>query len=148
MLDFTIAVSFLLCKYVDVDLISGLMLFNAIIRFIRERRATKTLTALKGDVQIAVSILRNKKWQQIAGSQVVPGDIVRFRKGDMITADAKLIDGMAGADQSALSGESKLNNKKTGDIVYAGSVIKNGECNAVIIATGVNTFSGKTAQLV
>ena len=148
MLEFTILVSFLLRKYVDVYLIGGLMLFNAVISFIQERRATKTVTALKGSLQVAVRVLRNKRWLQIIGNQVVPGDIIRLRTGDLITADAKLIQGTTGTDQSALTGESKLNNKKEGDVLYAGSIIKNGECTAVVIAIGVKTFFGKTAELV
>ncbi|WEK21046.1 MAG: plasma-membrane proton-efflux P-type ATPase [Candidatus Pedobacter colombiensis] len=148
MLEFTIVVSFLLRKYIDVYLISGLMLFNAIVSFIQERKATKTVAALKGSLQVAIRVLRNKKWQQIKGNQIVPGDIVRFRTGDLIVADAKLIDGETGVDQSALTGESKLNNKKNGDVLYAGSIIKNGECTAVIVATGIKTFFGKTAELV
>src|SRR5665811_2493414 len=78
----------------------------------------------------------------------VPGDIIRVRTGDFITADAKIIDGIAGADQSALTGESMLISKREGEMLFSGSVIKNGECNAVVTATGINTFFGKTIQLV
>ena len=148
MLEITIVLSFLLQKYVDVYLIGGLMLFNAIIGFIQESKAAKTVQALKQSLQVLVRVLRNTKWQQVLASQLVPGDIIRIRTGDFITADAKIIDGIAGADQSALTGESMLINKKEGDILFSGSVIKNGECNAVVTATGVNTFFGKTIQLV
>jgi H+-transporting ATPase len=148
MLEITIVLSFLLHKYVDVYLIGGLMLFNAIIGFIQESKAAKTVQALKQSLQVLVRVLRNAKWQQVQGGQLVPGDIIRIRTGDFITADAKIIDGIAGADQSALTGESMLINKKEGDILYSGTVIKNGECNAVVTATGVNTFFGKTVQLV
>jgi H+-transporting ATPase len=65
-----------------------------------------------------------------------------------MTADAKIIDGVAAADQSALTGESMLISKQEGDILFTGSVIKNRECNAVVSATGTNTFFGKTIQLV
>jgi len=71
MLEFTIVVSFLLRKYIDVYLISGLMLFNAIISFIQERRATKTVTALKSSLQVAVRVLRNRQWIQSTGNQLV-----------------------------------------------------------------------------
>ena len=148
MLEFTILVSFLLHKYVDVYLIGGLMLFNAIISFIQERKAAKTVMALKKSLQVFVRVLKGGQWLQVAGSQLVPGDIIRIRTGDFITADAKLINGIAGADQSALTGESKLINKNEGNILYAGSIVKNGECSAVVVATGIKTFFGKTAQLV
>jgi H+-transporting ATPase len=148
MLELTIVISFLLHKYVDVYLIGGLMVFNAIIGFVQEIKAAKTVQALKQSLQVFVRVLRNSKWQQVSGDQLVPGDIIRIRTGDFITADAKIIDGVAGADQSALTGESLLINKKEGDMLFSGSVIKNGECNAVVTSTGVNTFFGKTIQLV
>jgi H+-transporting ATPase len=148
MLEITIVLSFLLQKYIDVYLIGGLMLFNAIIGFIQESKAAKTVQALKQSLQVLVRVLRDTKWQQVLASQLVPGDIIRVRTGDFMTADAKIIDGEAGADQSALTGESLLIRKKEGDMLFSGSVIKNGECNAVVTATGVNTFFGKTIQLV
>ena len=148
MLEITIVLSFLLQKYVDVYLIGGLMLFNAIIGFVQESKAAKSVQALKQSLQVLVRVLRNSKWQQVLASQLVPGDIIRIRTGDFITADAKIIDGVAGADQSALTGESQLISKKEGDMLFSGSVIKNGECNAVVTATGINTFFGKTIQLV
>jgi H+-transporting ATPase len=148
MLELTIITSFLLQKYIDVYLIGGLMLFNAIIGFIQESKAAKTVRALKQSLRVIVRVLRNAKWQQVSGEQLVPGDIIRIRTGDFITADAKIIDGVAGADQSAITGESMLAGKKEGNMLYSGSVIKNGECNAVVTATGINTFFGKTIQLV
>ena len=148
MLELTIIISFLLQKYIDVYLIGGLMLFNAIIGFIQESKAAKTIQALKQSLRVIVRVLRNAKWQQVSGEQLVPGDIIRIRTGDFITADAKIIDGVAGADQSAITGESMLAGKKEGNMLYSGSVIKNGECNAVVTATGINTFFGKTIQLV
>jgi H+-transporting ATPase len=148
MLEITIVLSFLLQKYVDVYLIGGLMLFNAIIGFIQESKAAKTVQALKQSLQVLVRVLRDTKWQQVPASQLVPGDIIRIRTGDFMTADVKIIDGMAGSDQSALTGESMLISKKEGDILFSGSVIKNGECSAVVTVTGVNTFFGKTIQLV
>lgn len=147
MLEFTILTSFLLHNYVNVYLIGGLMLFNAIIGFIQELKAARTIKALQKSLQVFVRVLRNATWIQVSGNQLVPGDIIRIRTGDFITADAKLINGNVSADQSALTGESKLINKKEGSILYGGSIIKNGECTAVVVATGIKTFFGKTAQL-
>ena len=148
MLEFTIVTSFLLHKYVDVYLITGLMFFNAIIGFAQERKAAKIVQALKKSLQVLVRVFRDGKWDQVSGNQLVPGDIIRIRTGDFVTADAKLVSGTANADQSALTGESKLIGKNEGDILYSGSIIKNGECTAVVTATGIKTFFGKTAELV
>lgn len=70
------------------------MLFNAIIGFIQESKAAKTVQALKQSLQVLVRVLRNTEWQQVRASQLVPGDIIRIRTGDFITADAKIIDGV------------------------------------------------------
>lgn len=148
MLELTIIVSILLSKYTDAYLISGLMIFNALIGFSQENKASKTVEALKKSLQVIVRVLRNSKWSNINGNQLVPGDIIRIRTGDFVTADAKIIDGNVQADQSALTGESLLVSKKESDILFSGSVIKSGECNALVTATGTNTFFGKTAQLV
>jgi H+-transporting ATPase len=148
MLELTVVLSFLLQKYIDVYLIGGLMLFNAIIGFIQESKAARTVQALKQSLQVSVRVLRNAEWQQVSASQLVPGDIIRVRTGDFITADVKIIKGAAGADQSALTGESMLISKNEGDMLFSGSIVKNGECNAVVTSTGVNTFFGKTIQLV
>ncbi|MDR3715245.1 MAG: plasma-membrane proton-efflux P-type ATPase [Puia sp.] len=148
MLEFTILVSLFLHKYMDVYLIGGLMLFNAVIGFIQERKAAKTVRALKGSLRVMARVLREGKWKEISGDQLVPGDIIRIRTGDFITADAKLVTGEATADQSALTGESERIDKKEGNILYAGSSVKSGECTAVVISTGSKTFFGKTAELV
>jgi H+-transporting ATPase len=148
MLEFTIVTSFLLHKYVDVYLITGLMFFNAIIGFAQERKAAKIVQALKKSLQVLVRVFRDGKWDQVSENQLVPGDIIRIRTGDFVTADAKLVSGTANADQSALTGESKIIGKNEGDILYSGSIIKNGECTAVVTATGIKTFFGKTAELV
>lgn len=148
MLELTIIISFLLSKFMDAYLISGLMLFNALIGYIQENKASKTVEALKKSLQVVVRTLRNGKWTNINGNQLVPGDVIRIRTGDFITADAKIIDGTVHADQSALTGESMLIGKKESDMLFSGSVIKNGECTAVVTSTGTKTFFGKTAQLV
>ena len=148
MLELTIIISFLLSKFMDAYLISGLMLFNAFIGYIQENKASKTVEALKKSLQVVVRALRNGKWTNINGNQLVPGDVIRIRTGDFITADAKIIDGIVHADQSALTGESMLISKKESDMLFSGSVIKNGECTAVVTSTGTKTFFGKTAQLV
>lgn len=148
MLELTIIISLLLSKFIDAYLISGLMFFNALIGYIQENKASKTVEALKKSLQVVVRALRNGKWTTIDGNKLVPGDIIRIRTGDFITADVKIIDGAVHTDQSALTGESMPISKKESDMLFSGSVIKNGECTAVVTSTGTKTFFGKTAQLV
>lgn len=148
MLEFTIIISLLLEKYADVYLISGLMVFNAVVGFLQERKAAMTVRALKTRLEVRVRVLRGGQWGTVAGTQLVPGDIIRIRTGDFITADAKLISGRVAMDQSALTGESARISKQQGNIIYAGSAVKSGECTAVVVGTGTNTFFGKAALLV
>lgn len=133
----------------DFLVITVLLLFNAVIGFREEANAASALAALQGQLALKTRILRDHQWQEIGARQLVPGDIVRIRLGDIIPADAKLIDGdYLSVDQAALTGESLPVNKAAGDTVYAGSIAKQGEMLAVVINTGANTFFGRTAKLV
>jgi H+-transporting ATPase len=79
----------------------------------------------------------------------VPGDVIRLRLGDIVPADARLLDGdPIEVDQSALTGESLPATRKSGEAVYSGSIVRQGEIGALVYATGANTYFGKTAQLV
>jgi len=94
-------------------------------------------------------VLRDGQWQEIDAKQLVPGDIVRLRLGDVIPADIKLVDGdYLSVDQSTLTGESLPVTKRTGDTAFSGTVIKQGEVLAEVTSTGANTRLGKTASLV
>lgn len=133
----------------DFYIILFMLIFNALIGFWEEHKANNALDALKKGLALKARALRDGKWGEIDAASVVPGDIIRLRLGDVIPADGRLIDGeYLSVDQAALTGESLPVNKKTGDIVYSGSIAKQGEMIAVVSATGVNTFFGKTAKLV
>ena len=133
----------------DFAIIMFLLIFNALLGFWEERKAGNALEALKKGLALKARVLRDGKWQEIEASLLVPGDVVRLRLGDVIPADGKLIEGQyLSVDQSALTGESLPVSKQTGDIVYSSSIAKQGEMQAVITATGGNTFFGRTAQLV
>ena len=81
--------------------------------------------------------------------ELVPGDVIRLRLGDIVPADARLLAGdPVEVDQSALTGESLPVTRKPGEAVFSGSIIKPGEIDAMVYATGANTYFGKTAQLV
>ncbi len=94
-------------------------------------------------------VLRDGRWGRIPARELVPGDIVRVRLGDIVPADIKLIDGdYLEVDQSALTGESLPVEKKKGDISFSSSIIRKGEMDAVVTATGANSFFGRTTELV
>jgi H+-transporting ATPase len=94
-------------------------------------------------------VKRDGKWQNPKASELVPGDVVRLRLGDIVPADARLLDGDSiEVDQSALTGESLPVTAKPGSAVFSGSIVRQGEIDAMVYATGTNTYFGKTAQMV
>jgi P-type E1-E2 ATPase len=121
---------------------------NAIVSFIQERRASGVIDTLRRRLQVTARALRNRAWQLIPARSLVPGDIVRLRPGDFIPADVRMVSGELGVDQSALTGESLEVEKRPGDLLYAGSVVRRGEGPAVVILTGERTYFGRTTELV
>ena len=92
---------------------------------------------------------RDGKWITPAARELVPGDVIRVRLGDIVPADARLLDGdPVEVDQSALTGESLPATRKSGEAVFSGSIIRQGEIGALVYATGAKTYFGKTAELV
>lgn len=133
----------------DFGIILVLLLANAVVGFWEEREAGNAIAALKANLAIKARVLRGGKWVTPASRELVPGDVIRLRMGDIVPADARLLDGdPVEVDQSALTGESLPAERKSGEAVFSGSIIRQGEIGALIYATGVNTFFGKTAQLV
>ncbi|MGO8806988.1 MAG: plasma-membrane proton-efflux P-type ATPase [Candidatus Bathyarchaeia archaeon] len=148
MLEVAIVLSFVLGKYLDVYIIAALLLVNAVLGFIQEQQATRAVKALKQKLHLQTRVLRDGVWQTIDVAEIVPSDVIRVRSGDYVPADFRIIDCEATVDQSAITGESLPIEKKMGDLVYSGSLIKKGETTGVITATGTHTVYGKTTQLV
>ncbi len=133
----------------DLSIILILLLFNALVGFWQEYKAANALEALKKQLAVKSRALRDGKWQELAADQLVPGDIIRLRLGDIIPADVKLFgEGFLSVDQSALTGESLPVSKNAGDIGYSGSVARQGQMTALVTATAASTYFGRTAKLV
>ncbi|XP_050876703.1 plasma membrane ATPase 1 [Lathyrus oleraceus] len=125
------------------------LIINSTISFIEENNAGNAAAALMARLAPKAKVLRDGKWSEEDASVLVPGDIVSIKLGDIIPADARLLEGdPLKIDQSALTGESLPVTKHPGEGVYSGSTCKQGEIEAVVIATGVHTFFGKAAHLV
>ncbi|PWZ06038.1 ATPase 6, plasma membrane-type [Zea mays] len=126
-----------------------LLFINSTISFIEENNAGNAAAALMASLAPQTKVLRDGKWSEQDAAILVPGDIISIKLGDIIPADARLLEGdPLKIDQSALTGESLPVNKMPGDSIYSGSTCKQGEIEAVVIATGVHTFFGKAAHLV
>jgi len=133
----------------DVGVILALLVMNAVVGFREEYQADSAIAALKKNLALKAKAKRDGEWKTIPARELVPGDLVRLRIGDIIPADAKLLEGdPVQVDQSALTGESLPVEHKSGDAVFSGSILKQGEIDAMVYATGVDTYYGKTAELV
>jgi H+-transporting ATPase len=133
----------------DFGIILLLLLANAVVGFWEERQAGNAISALKAKLAINARVKRDGKWVTPPARELVPGDVIRMRLGDIVPADARLLEGdPVEVDQSALTGESLPATRKPGEAVFSGSVIRRGEIGALVYATGTNTYFGKTAQLV
>lgn len=148
MLELTMFISFILGKYLDLYIIGALLLFNSILSFLQEEKASSIISSLKKNLQVEARVLRDGKWKTVPSRGLVQGDIVRVRAGDFVAADLKVFTGKLEADQSALTGESMAVEKKENSVLYSGSIVKEGEANSIVLATGKKTYFGRTAQLV
>ncbi len=133
----------------DFFIILLLLVANAVVGFWEEHQAGNAIAALKAKLAIKARVKRDGKWITPAARELVPGDVIRVRLGDIVPADARLLAGdPVEVDQSALTGESLPATRKSGEAVFSGSIIRQGEIGALVYATGANTYFGKTAQLV
>ncbi len=135
--------------WADFALISALLLLNALVGFWQEHKADNAIELLKQKLALKTLVLRDGGWQELEARELVPGDIVRIRMGDIVPADVKLIeDKYLMVDESALTGESLPVEKHGGDLAYAGAIVRLGEVNGLVYATGNDSYFGKTARLV
>lgn len=133
----------------DFGIILILLVANAVVGFWEEHQAGNAIDALKARLAIKAQVKRDGKWTNPAARELVPGDVIHLRLGDIVPADARLLEGdPVELDQSALTGESLPVTHKSGEAVFSGSIIRTGEIDALVYATGRNTYFGKTAQLV
>ena len=148
MLELIMVLSAVLRKFSDLAVVGALLVVNAVLSFMQEHRAAGVVEALRRRLQVSARVLRDSSWQVIPARELVPGDIVRVRPGDIIPADVKLLAGALSIDQSALTGESKDVDKTPGSVLSSGSVVRRGEGNGVVMLTGAKTYFGRTTELV
>lgn len=148
LLELAAGLCFVVGEPFDGLIIFSLLVMNTVIGFFNENNSQKALELLKKKLEIKTSLLRDGKWSTRAARELVPGDIITVRLGDVVPADAKIIEGQLSVDQAALTGESLPVEVKDSDILFTGSVVKRGEAKCVVLNTGMNTYFGKTVELV
>ena len=149
MIEIAVILSGVVRHWPDFFIILLLLLANAVVGFWEEHKAANAIAALKAQLAVKARVKRDGKWSTPAARELVPGDVIRLRSGDIVPADARLLDGdPVEVDQSALTGESLPVARKSGEAVFSGSIVRQGEIEALVYGTGMNTYFGKTAQLV
>jgi len=135
-------------KGVQATVIFLLLVFSAVIGEIQERRAKNAIGYLRQKLQISVRTLRNGTWRTIFSRELVPGDIIHAKVGDIVPADMEIVSGTVSVNESAVTGESIDVVKEIGGIIFSASTISHGEVIARVSAIGTKSSYGKTAELV
>jgi H+-transporting ATPase len=149
MIEVAVVLSGVLKHWPDFFIILVLLVANAVVGFWEERSAGQAIDALRAQLAVNARVQRDGKWVTPPAADLVPGDVIRLRLGDIVPADARLLDGdPVEVDESALTGESLPATREPGDAVFSGSILRQGEIGALVYATGTNTYFGHTADLV
>ena len=136
-------------EWADFFIILVMLLVNAGLDFFQEHRALNALKALKQRLVKEVTVKREDEFRRIPVRELVPGDIVKLRIGDIVPADVQLLEGdYLLIDQAALTGESLPASKKVGEAAYANTIVKQGEMLAVVVNTGMLTNFSSVVSLV
>ncbi|MGC8670070.1 MAG: plasma-membrane proton-efflux P-type ATPase [Candidatus Micrarchaeia archaeon] len=149
MLEIVMVITFAINDMKDFYVILALLIFNAIVSFIEENKADNAIELLKKRLSVSARVLRSGIWKVVEARELVKGDIIRIRIGDIVPADVRIIEESSlEIDQSILTGESMPVKKGTGDLAYSGSIVREGEATGIVVATGYETYYGHTTQLV
>ena len=149
MIEIAVILSGVVGHWPDFFIILVLLIANGLVGFTEERQAGNAIDALKATLAITARVRRDGNWVAPPARELVPGDVIRVRLGDIVPADARLLAGdPVEVDQSALTGESLPATRSAGEAVFSGSIIRQGEIGALVYATGAGTYFGKTARLV
>lgn len=148
MIELIALLSWVLGKWTDLWIALALLVVNAVLSFLQQRRASTAVAALRSRLQVTARVLRGGLWHSVPARELVVGDVIRVRTGDFVPADASIAAGTLQVDQSALTGESQEVSRADRDGLYSGTVVRSGEATGVVTATGVRTYFGRTTHLV
>ena len=148
MLEASFVLEALLHRWIEAAIVAALVVLNALLAFVQEQRAQKALALLRTRLAVLARVRRDGRWKQLRAEDVVPGDWVHLRMGDLVAADVRVHDGSVLLDQSSLTGESAPVTAAKGALAYSGAVVQRGEATGEVTATGAKSYFGKTAELV
>ncbi len=149
MIEAAATISAVMQRWDDFGIITMLLAVNAVVGFWQENKASNAIELLKKRLALRAMVLRDGRWANLPAAELVPGDVVRLRLGNIVPADARLTEGeYLLIDESALTGESLPVEKHSSDVAYASSIVRQGEMNALVVTTGMGTYFGRTTKLV
>ena len=138
----------ILGKWIQSLFVLLMLLFAAWNGASKKKQSRRVLNNISHKLTPTVSVMRDGKWQNIDSKYLVPGDLVSIQAGDVLAADVKIIDGQISTDESSITGEAKTVRKQVKDTAYAGTTVVEGSGLATVTATGANSRSGKTVNLI
>jgi H+-transporting ATPase len=148
MIEAIVVLSLVLHRATDAVIAGGLLIINAAIGYLHQRKAEQVVELLKQRLTITARVERDGHWIALPARRLVPGDVVRIRMGDIAPADMRIASGDLEVDQSLLTGESQAVARRSGDLLYSGSLTRQGEATCIVEAIGASTYFGRTIELV
>lgn len=148
MLEAALAIEVALQQLPGSVIIVALLVFNATLAQVQERHAQEALQLLRHRLRVTARVLRDGAWTSLPARELVPGDRIRLRMGDIVPSDCRVVEGEVEVDQSTITGESAAVTRSNGTTLYSSSTLRRGEASADVTATGPRSFYGKTAELV
>ena len=135
-------------KWIQSLFVLLMLLFAAWNGASKKKQSRRVLNNISHKLTPTISVQRDGQWQNIDSKYLVPGDLISMQAGDVLAADVKLIDGQVSTDESSITGEARTVRKNPQDTAYAGTTVTEGNGLAVVTATGANSRSGKTINLI
>ncbi len=148
MLEAALAIELLLEKFPEAAIILALLVFNAVLAQVQERRAHAALELLRHRLHVTARVLRDGVWLGRPARDLVPGDRIHLGLGNLVPSDCRILEGEVEVDQSTITGESEPVSRAAGTDLYSGTIVRRGEATADVTGTGTHTFYGKTTELV
>ena len=138
----------ILGKWVQSLFVLLMLLFAAFNGASKKKQSRRVLNNISHKLTPTVSVERDGKWIKLDSKQLVKGDLISLKRGDVLAADVKIVDGNLACDESSITGESKPVKKAIDDTAFAGTTVVEGDGLAVVTATGKDSRSGKTINLI
>lgn len=147
-LEGAIILEIILGKGVQALFVLAMLLFAAWNGASKKKQSRRVLDSISHQLTPTVAVERDGKWIKINSKEIVTGDLISLNRGDVVSADVKIVEGDMSFDESSITGESKAIKKNVGDEAFAGTTVMQGHGLAIVTATGANSRSGKTVNLI